>query len=361
MRQKETILGLFAAIAFQLIFVTIWLTGYDGVFERSNQLQVGIINEDSMIGQQINDELVANGTFSFIPLTTLEAATEQLKDGQLSMIIHLPAKLTEQIQANKQPTIDYYMNQSVPSLEKQMMDHAATIIHEQINGDIKTVIQQQLNIQSEPNLLMANKINTSDQTAFVYTMVPLLIILASFIGAMLISQHLQFTQAKLRHNHSIWSLFIVRQIINLLAAITISLLTISLMYAFQIEVDSSFFNVWIFQALLMFSFLMLSQIFVIAFGNIGMVCNIALVALQLVSSGAIVPKKLLPTFYEAIGSYLPATYGVSGYFRFLYGGESVAADVSVLFIMTSVCIVIAISIVAVQSVLQKRAPQAITA
>src|SRR5690625_4201734 len=88
------------------------------------------------------------------------------------------------------------------------------------------------------------------------------------------------------------------------------------MYLFNIEIDYNFFALWGLQAVLMFSFLALSQVFVMLFGHIGMIFNIALTAIQLVSSGAIVPRELLSSFYQGISKVLPATYGVNSYFSF---------------------------------------------
>jgi len=63
-KQSETLLGISAAIAFQLIFVVVWLTGYDGVHERTNQFTIGIVNDDSILGEEIAGELIENATIS---------------------------------------------------------------------------------------------------------------------------------------------------------------------------------------------------------------------------------------------------------------------------------------------------------
>lgn len=69
----------------------------------------------------------------------------------------------------------------------------------------------------------------------------------------------------------------------------------------------------IFRAIMtkLFRFLAISQVFVMLFGNRGMIFNVALTATQLVSSGAIVPRELLPNFYQKLGDLLPATYSVN--------------------------------------------------
>lgn len=82
--------------------------------------------------------------------------------------------------------------------------------------------------------------------------------------------------------------------------------------------------------------------FVILFGNSGMVFNIILTATQLVSAGAIVPRTLLPKFYQHLGDLLPATYGTNGYFSMIYGGGDLGQDTIALLIIAGSTLLIAI-------------------
>src|SRR5690625_7022887 len=92
----------------------------------------------------------------------------------------------------------------------------------------------------------------------------------------------------------------------------------------------------------MFRFLALSQVFVMLFGHIGMNFYIALTAIQLVSSGAIVPRELLSSFYQGISKVLPATYGVNSYFSLIYGGGNLVSDMKYLSIIIGFLLIIAI-------------------
>lgn len=373
-KQKETLLGISAAIAFQLIFIIVWLTGYDGVNERTNQFTIGIVNEDSIVGEKITNELTDNTSFKITMFSELPQAKQELDSRNISMLIHMPATITEQLQANEHAHIDYYINQSVPTLTKQIMETSANKLNEQVNEQIRHMTNTQLG-ETIPQLVVAtssskemeviveevahqvvqlvqentkvtpmkaNVVKTNDKAGFSVTMVPLLIVLASYIGAMLISQHLQFSAAKLRSEYSRAALFIGRQIINFIVAITIALLTVTLMYLFNIDMEHNFFTFWGFQAVLMFSFLALSQVFVMLFGNLGMIFNISLTAIQLVSSGAIVPRELLSPFYQELGNILPATYGVNSYFSLIYGGGNFTSDMTYLLIIISVLLLIAV-------------------
>src|SRR5690625_1251756 len=158
---------------------------------------------------------------------------------------------------------------------------------------------------------------------------------------MLVSQQLQLAETSFQDHYKPISLFAVRQLINLFVSLTISLLTVVLMSVFHVEMNASFFVLWSVQATLMFSFLTLSQIFVMLLGNSGMVFNIMFTAIQLVSSGAIVPRELLSSFYEYIGVIFPATYGVNSYFSLLYGGANVISPMKGLLLLSVIFLLIA--------------------
>lgn len=381
-KQKETLLGIAVAILFQLIFFIVWLTAYDGVFDRTDQLKIAVVNEDILYGKQIEKQLEDDSIVDVKLYTELKDAEKDLNQRKVNMIIHLPKGMTEQLQKGYETAIHYYINQSSPSLTKQMMEKVATEMNTEINGQVYTVIEQQMakeipksiaahaenkgmvqQVASEVvevvqqhqlvNPIQKDIILTNEREGFAATMIPLLVVLASYIGAMLLSQHLQFAENNVRSQHHTFSLFFTRQFINLIVALTLSLFIIGLMGLFDIRIDRDFFVVWGFQATLLYSFLSLSQLFVMLFGNPGMIFNIALVATQLVSSGAIVPRELLSSFFQRIGDILPATYGVNGYFSLIYGGGNLTSDVQNLFIIIGVTFIIAISSVLIKGGLTK--------
>ncbi|MBO1004062.1 YhgE/Pip domain-containing protein [Pseudogracilibacillus auburnensis] len=381
-KQKETLLGIAVAILFQLIFFIVWLTAYDGVFDRTDQLKIAVVNEDILYGKQIEKQLEDDSIVDVKLYTELKDAEKDLNQRKVNMIIHLPKGMTEQLQKGYETAIHYYINQSSPSLTKQMMEKVATEMNTEINGQVYTVIEQQM-AKEIPKSIAAHADNkdmvqqvasqvvevvqqhqlvnpiqkdiilTNEREGFAATMIPLLVVLASYIGAMLLSQHLQFAENNVRSQHHTFSLFFTRQFINLIVALTLSLFIIGLMSLFDIRIDRDFFVVWGFQATLLYSFLSLSQLFVMLFGNPGMIFNIALVATQLVSSGAIVPRELLSSFFQRIGDILPATYGVNGYFSLIYGGGNLRSDVQNLFIIIGITFIIAIGSVLIKGRLTK--------
>ncbi|WP_461202092.1 YhgE/Pip domain-containing protein [Anoxybacillus sp. TBDG-1] len=375
-KQKETLVGIAAAIAFQLIFVTVWLTAYDGVYDRTNQFSVGIVSNDDKLGGEIIKEVEDRNLFQLKVFDELNQALEALDKRNVNMVIHLPNRIIEKLTANENITIDYYINQATPTLTKQMMEKAANKMNDALNDQFRETVNTQItkripqlvaekvpneemkvmvediatqvvdlmqeNMKIDP--IVANIVKANEKEGFAITMVPLLVVLASYISAMLISQYLQLANGKLINEHRQFSLFIARQVINVLLAFVVSLLSIFLMNLFHVELNHNFFVLWGFQSILFFSFLLLSQVFVMLFGIPGMIFNIALTAIQIASSGAMVPRELLPSFYYELGNLLPATYGVSSYFSLIYGGGDLGSDLKHLSILILVLLAMAVSI-----------------
>ncbi|WP_025950794.1 YhgE/Pip domain-containing protein [Geobacillus thermocatenulatus] len=375
-KQKETLVGIAAAIAFQLIFVTVWLTAYDGVYDRTNQFSVGIVSNDDELGKEIIKKLEEKNVFQLKMFEELNRALEALDKRNVNMVIHLPDKIIEKLTKNSNITVYYYINQATPTLTKQMMEKAANKMNDALNDQFRETINTQIakripqlvteKVPDEKMKVMikdiavqiidlvqksmkmdpveANIVKTNNKEGFAITMVPLLIVLASYISAMLISQYLQIANGRLINEYGRFSLCVGRQMINVLLALGLSLLSIFLMNLFHIELNHNFFVLWGFQSILFFSFLVLSQVFVMLFGIPGMIFNIALTAIQIASSGAMVPRELLPTFYYEIGNLLPATYGVNSYFSLIYGGGDLGSDLKHLSMIILVFLTIAIVI-----------------
>lgn len=370
LKKRKTYIGIGAALLFQLIFFTVWLTAYDGVYERSEQLSIAIVNEDPLQGKELTTLLKKNIPFQIEIGENTDQALKKLDKRELDMVIYIPKDFSQTLMSDEKAQLIYYINQANPSLSKQMMEATSKEITVTINQKLaqlkyttlkeeiaKTLTQSpnpELAIQISENILdevnplsladpiTGKVVQTNAKEGFHVTMIPLMVVLASFIGAMVMSQYLQVTATQLITQFGKWTLFLSRQFLNVIVAISLSFLTIGLLIIFNIELEEGLLAVCLFQSVLFFSFLTLSQLFVILFGNSGMVFNIIATATQLVASGAIVPRSMLSSFYQKLGDFLPATYGVNGYFSLIYGGGQLLHDSMrlLLLIGTFICITV---------------------
>lgn len=377
-RIRETYIGIFATIAFQLIFFTVWMTAYDGVNERTENLRIGLISEDNAIGQQLENQIKESLPFTTETFTSIDQAKIELDKRNIDMFIHIPANFTAQLQDGKEATIIYSINQANASLVKTMMEGVAKQVTEEVNHQvyslqqgeaIKAFSQQvtQLPLEQDLALLIQETvtstmtslqdraieptiIKTNNVDGFAANFVPLMVIISSFVGAMvMIMQHQQAAQI-VQETVSKWALFVARQLINIGVAFTLPLVTIGLMHLFTISSEESFLTIYLFQSLMFWAFLCLAQVFVLLFGNLGMVFNICALSLQLVTSGVLVPKAMLSDFYIQLASLLPATYGADGYYTIIFGGsvESLSNNSSSLGIIIAVTMGISVVTVALK-------------
>ncbi|KOP80428.1 hypothetical protein AMS59_03300 [Lysinibacillus sp. FJAT-14745] len=375
---RETYIGIVITIAFQVIFFFVWMTAYDGVNDRTGNLKIGLISEDTEMGQQVVNEIKGKLPFTIKNYTSLDKAEQELNQRDIHMMIHIPSDFTSQLQAGKEAEIIYSINQANASIAKNMMDGVAKQVTEEINHNLyplqqgKTIeafsqkfsqlpIAQntaQLINEAVATTIMSVKdhtigstiIKTNNVEEFAMNFVPLMVIISSFVGAMvMIMQHQQAAQL-VQDTISKWQLFLARQLINIGVSFTIPLLTIGLMHLFNISSQVNFLTVYLFQALMFWAFLCLAQAFIIIFGNLGMIFNICALSIQLVTSGALVPQAMLSDFYNKLALLLPATYGADGYYTIIFGGstDNIISNCGSLGIIIAVTLGISATVVALK-------------
>ncbi|MBG9693423.1 hypothetical protein ABD91_22025 [Lysinibacillus sphaericus] len=380
---RETYIGIVAAIAFQLIFFTIWMTAYDGVNERADELSIGFVVEDTGMGQQIVKDMEDNIPFTVKKYSSLKQAEHALNERQINMIMQIPANFTNQLQTGEKAEIIYSINQANASMAKNMMDSVAKQLTEEMNRMLYPLQQnqaievfsqqfaqlpfeqntsQQINASVHTTMMSikdhavdATILKTNDVKGFAANFIPLMVIISSFVGAMvMIMQHQQAAQ-KVQSILSKWQLFFARQLLNVGVALTLPFLTIGLMHLFTISSNESFLSIYLFQSVMFLAFLCLAQVFVILFGNIGMVFNICALSLQLVTSGVLLPKTMLSEGYKQIAAMLPASYGADGYYTIIFGGsaDNLLQNSSSLGIIILVTLTIATVTVAIKPALAK--------
>ncbi|MEY8344036.1 YhgE/Pip domain-containing protein [Niallia circulans] len=369
-KHPETIIGISTAVAFLLIFFCVWMTAYDGVNNRIDKLKIGVVNEDQQIGSMIEKEVVKNVPFEVKMYQSIDSAKKDMNQAKLDMVMQIPAIFSSRLQENEIPEINYFINQANATLAKQIMDGAAKNITQSINENVYNYKQQLIlsNLQEQlgknvPSNELAQEFSkgisqaleslniqsvqttvekTNNVDGFAPTMVPLMMVLASYVGSMIMSLNMNIVSSKIKSNYNKWSIFLVRQIINIGASILLSSITLLLFAIFNIELHTSIIESGIFQIFVYFSFLSLTQMFVILFGPGGMLFNILALSLQLVTSGVIIPKTMLSSFYQTIGSYLPATYASNGYYSLIFGGKSLTTEMMALLIVSAVTLFVAL-------------------
>ncbi|MCA0756721.1 SNG1 family protein [Paenibacillus sp. N4] len=354
MKRPTTWVGIITALMFQVIFSAIWMTGYDGVTDRTEQLRIAVVNEDKQMGQQITDSLVQNLPFEMSREESLETAKQLLDERELQMVVYIPADFTQQASAQEgTASIEYLVNESNPALIKSVMSGAAAQITAEVNRQAVTwgvqAVLSQMNMPADQVSAAAQglsqRVTANIQSMNVVQgmnnqMVPMMTVLASYVGAMIMGMNFEQSAMAISGSTGKWRRFAVRTVVNIGAAVLVSLVGASLLSAFGGQMEQGFLRLWLFQMLFVLTFIFVSQMFLYVFGMSGMLFNIILLSAQLVSSGAIVPRELLSGFYVKLGDALPATYAVEGNMNLLFGGPGVGSDAAALTVIAASAAVI---------------------
>ncbi|NEN84211.1 YhgE/Pip domain-containing protein [Paenibacillus elgii] len=357
LKKPATIIGIVTAMMFQIIFSLVWMSGYQGVNENVKQLKIAVVNEDQGVGKRVEEQLVSSLPFRMISEPSLSRAQEKLNNREVQMVLHLPADFSKQLQAQGQKgRIDYYINESNPALIKSIMQGVANGVTATVGKEAAAMGMQAMLVQANMPAAQAQSVaqGISDKVesniesvnpvqGMHNQMVPMMMVLASYVGAMIMGMNIQQATAMLGPSFSRWSKFGARVIINVVSAVFIALIGSSLVVAMGGQTAAGFVSLWLFQTLFLMAFMFFSQMFLIVFGMAGMLFNIAMLSIQLVSSGAMVPRELLGGFYHTFSEFLPATYAVDGGMNVLFGGPSVSADAGALVAITLSCLVVGLA------------------
>lgn len=359
MKRPTTWVGIITAIMFQVIFSVIWMTGYDGVTDRVDQLRIAVVNEDQQMGQQISKQLVEKLPFDMTEIASLADAKQQLDEREFQMVVVIPSDFSQNIaSADNTAKLQYLINESNPALIKSIMSGAAASITAEVNGQAVSAgvqnVLSSMNVPAEQATAAAQGLServTADiQSTNVVKgmnnqMVPMMMVLASFVGAMIMGMNFEQSSMMISGTVGKWHRFGARSIVNVVAAVIVSLVGSSLLVSFGGQMEQGFLHLWLFQLLFLMTFIFVTQMFLYLFGMAGMLFNIMVLSAQLVTSGAIVPRELLSDFYLKLGSFLPATYAVDGNMNILFGGPSVSSDAWSLVVV--IVIALAVSMLAV--------------
>ncbi|MHA7964624.1 YhgE/Pip domain-containing protein [Paenibacillus sp. CAU 1782] len=341
-KKPTTKVGIITAIMFQIIFSVIWMTGYNDTTsaDRLKNLSVGIVSLDTEMGPEIAKQLQDSLPVNTLLVMDEFTAKNQLNERELQMVITIPADFTQHaMNVDGKAMLHFDINESNAATVKSMMGNIATQVTSAVNKQAITLsaakLLEQTNMPAQQAESAAELLSERVMPEIAYSnpvqgmnnqMVPMMMVLAGYIGAMLLSLNLQQSAMMTSSQLGRWQQFAARGIINIVSSVVVSLVGTTLLVALGGQIEQGFFAVWGFQALFILTFMFVSQLFLIVFGSAGMLLNIMTLSSQLVTSGATMPRELLSDFYHGLGTILPATYAVEGSMNLLYGGPGVASQ-----------------------------------
>lgn len=321
----QTKIGLVFAVFVPLLFTIVWMTGYNGATERLDQLKVGIVNEDGRSGAVIIERMIQQMPYQSVMYSSLQQAQQQMDQGEVMMVIAIPAEFTEQGSSKQSAQLSYYVNEANSDIAKSMMEASAPAISAAVGKQAFGDVQEQI--------VSTNIIKTHSIRNFAISMLPMILGFVTYIGVMTMNIQLNLASMMLKRSHRKWDIFWGRQLLLVGVSLFGSLIVTSVAMLFA-DTAASFWQMWGFHMLVYAASIGVTQMAFALFGNAAPLFNVALIPLQLMTAGNIIPAAMLTPFYRHIGSFLPAPNAIQGYLRLIYNDAPVGSFVLNLLLIT---------------------------
>jgi uncharacterized phage infection (PIP) family protein YhgE len=367
-KNRLFIIGLLIPIIFQIVYLCIAIPAIKDGNTRIKDLTIAIVNEDNTLGKQVSAQLIQVLPFKIEEISDFDSALDSMSNGDLNMVLHIASDFTLKSQQGG-AQVSYYINQSAPSMTKQAMEKTAISINQTLNENsfinIKDNVKQNVakslsqsglpeNVVTQMSNNLSNsldklkyttinsdilKVNNAD--GFAQTALPFFIFLTYFVGCIIMTiLHSQVYKSLSKEVSSV-TLLVSQLVISIAFSLVIPCVVIGLAAAFDIPFSLEIFTTWMLLSVGFFTLLYTTQLFANWFGITGMgMAILILFPLQLVTSGLIYSKEILPSFYSAISNYLPASYFGDGMFKIFYGGATLFKDVWILLLMSLILIIL---------------------
>ncbi|OUS76673.1 hypothetical protein B1748_11300 [Paenibacillus sp. MY03] len=332
-KQKMVIGGIFMAVFYQIVFITIYMSGYGAMSDNLDQLSVAIVNEDEQYGKEIADSLGSQLPFKLITNVNLADAQQELDDRDLHMIIHIPENFTEKLQTEgEQAPLDFFINQSTPAMVASSMQQVAT--------QLTSTLNQQFAVQNAERLLLAHnmpeeqakalaagiatklasEINLSNPipAGMQNQVAPVFLSMVSLVGAMIFAMLGTGAAQSLAPSMGKWHAFLAFHGVSAIVSVIAPVVGLAIAFCFHGYGFETFFKMWGLHALEMFAAIEFMGIFFFLAGQAGMLISLFFILVQSITSGLMMPQAIMPDFYRII-SYISVMY---------YSGQS---DLSLMF------------------------------
>lgn len=360
--------GILIPLVFQLVYFLIAIPAIKDGNSGVTNLRIAIVNEDNILGSEIAAQLPKVLPFKTELSSNLTGALDSMNNGDYGMVINIPGDFTANVQKGS-AQISYYINQAAPSMTKQIMEKTALsinqILNENVFNNLKNTLKQNVataigqaglteNLSTAVSVTLAKafeslkytiissdiqKVNNAE--GFIQTVFPFFIFLMYFVSCIIITilHTLVFNNFNGRYSKA--KIFLLRLGTNIGVAILIPCVVIGLATAFDIPFNLGTLTTWMMLSVGFFSLVLMIQMFSNWFGIPGIgVAAVILFPLQLVSSGLIYSREILPSFYSAVSDYLPSTYFGTGMLKIFYGGPSISEEINILLLMAAICVII---------------------
>lgn len=160
---KGPILALVIALVYGIVVFAIYFSGYHAMPNNVDKLTVTIVNQDKS-SQQLSQQLKKALPYDHVKTTTdLSKAKKQLNRRATYLIINIPKAFSKSVSANKQPNLNFYVNESNQTSVVSAMKSTAASVGSSVNQ--KLVIKKGTLMIAKPQLEQLSQQLKQEQVA----------------------------------------------------------------------------------------------------------------------------------------------------------------------------------------------------
>lgn len=160
---RGPILALVIALIYGIIVFAIYFSGYHAMPNNVDKLTVTIVNQDKS-SQRLSKQLKKTLPYDHVKTATnLSRAKRQLDSRDTYLIINIPKKFAKSVSANKQPNLNFYVNESNQTSVVSAMKSTAASVGNSVNQ--KLVLQKGTLMIAKSQLKQLSKQLKQEQAA----------------------------------------------------------------------------------------------------------------------------------------------------------------------------------------------------
>jgi ABC-type multidrug transport system permease subunit len=329
LRNRLTYVALILPSLIALLFLAIFLPAIDRADQNLKGFHLDIVNEGGASTAALAHQLAMHVPFS-TKLTTRDVALQDVSRDTAQMVVVIPNSFATDVQHGR-AKLTFILNGAAPTSTQSLLESAESKLVEAVNDAVYAKAQSQVR-QALKEQIGASAVATRNGTAhpmlpdiprtlvvakttYVHhassrtaSLVPFLLLITSFIGAMAMSVVSYQAISTIRRSGRILSTLGMQTSINVLTSAIVGLVWLGALHLANVTEAVSFWGAWAYLSLAEFLMLCVIQLFVYLLGLPGLALGLLLFPLQLVTSGVLVPKQLLPAAYNDLAAWLPGGY-----------------------------------------------------
>ena len=332
--------GIFMLVFYQIVMISIFMYGYSAVPKNVTELTVAIVNEDTVMGDTIVQQLEQGLPFNVKKNLTLNEAQTDLENRDIHLVVHIPADFSQNIKEDgKQGNLQFFINESNPTLVASSMQSIAAEVGAQITNQVQTQsfvgAFTAMNVPAEQATQMVTGImekisvdveKTNKQPLGMHNqMAPMFLTMAMYVGAMIYSMMSVTALNEVRQSVGKWRAFFSLQLTNIVIALVAPLVGVSIYFIVQGYGIETFLSVWMVHALQIFASMQFTTVACLLLGPSGMLLNIPLLLTQTIANGATIPYEMMPGVFKFVSHISPMFYSVHLDYNLFFGGGNTGA------------------------------------